>query len=152
MTFLTELRTHLQVNYKSITSFVYVQWNLYHFVIQGRSYQYARYARANLCAFLKKKVKKIYSCFYEGCRIKCTRQFRKVHCFSKKFERMAREAMEICLWVLKESNKSRLDSYSVRNIVLNISHITSRDCRVHIFSDNLSQNNDNLTHLVKQNK
>ena len=35
-----------------------------------------------------------------------------VHCSSKKFERIAREAMDICLWVLKESNKSRFDSYS----------------------------------------
>ena len=34
---------------------------------------------------------------------------------SKKFERMAREAMDLCLQVLKESNKSRFDSYSVRN-------------------------------------
>ena len=59
---------------------------------------------------------------------------------SKKFERMAREAIDICLRVLKESNKSRLDSYSVRNSVLLISHITFRDCRVHIFSDNLSRN------------
>ena len=40
----------------------------------------------------------------------------------------------------KESNKSRFDSYSVRNSVLRISHITFRDCRVHIFSDNLSRN------------
>ena len=46
---------------------------------------------------------------------------------------MAGEAMDICLWVLKESNKSRFDSYSVRNRVLNISHIASRDCRAHIF-------------------
>ena len=37
-----------------------------------------------------------------------------VHCSSKKFERMAGEAVDICLRVLKESNKSRLDSYSVR--------------------------------------
>ena len=51
-----------------------------------------------------------------------------------KFERMAREATDICVWVLKESNKSRFDSYSVRNSVLIISHITCRDCRVHIFS------------------
>ena len=50
-----------------------------------------------------------------------------------KFERMAREAMDVCLRVLKESNKSRFDSYSVRNSVLIISHITFRDCRVHIF-------------------
>ena len=63
-----------------------------------------------------------------------------VHCFSKKFQRMAREAMDVCLRVLKESNKSRFDSYSVRNSVLIISHITFRDCRVHIFSDNLSRN------------
>ena len=47
----------------------------------------------------------------------------------------------MCLRVLKESNKSRLNSYSVRNSVLIISHITFRDCRVHSFSDNLSRNN-----------
>ena len=41
--------------------------------------------------------------------------------------------MDICLRVLKESNKSRFDSYSVRNSVLLISHTTFRDCRVHIF-------------------
>ena len=35
-----------------------------------------------------------------------------VHCSSKKFERMAREAMDVCLRVLKQSNKSRFDSYS----------------------------------------
>ena len=56
-----------------------------------------------------------------------------VHCSSKKFEKMAREAMDICLKVLKESNKTKFDSYSVRNSVLIISHITFRDCRVHIF-------------------
>ena len=63
-----------------------------------------------------------------------------VHCFSKKFQRMAREAMDVCLRVLKESNKSRFDSYSVRNSVLIIFHITFRDCRMHSFSDNLSRN------------
>ena len=52
---------------------------------------------------------------------------------SKKFKRMAREAMDMCLRVLKESNKSRFDSYSVRNSVLLISHTTFRDCHVHIF-------------------
>ena len=35
---------------------------------------------------------------------------------------MAGEAVDICLRVLKLSNKSRFDSYSVRNSVLNISH------------------------------
>ena len=53
---------------------------------------------------------------------------------------MAREAMDVCLRVLKESNKSRFDSYSVKNRVLIISHITFRDCRVHSFCDNLSSN------------
>ena len=48
--------------------------------------------------------------------------------------------MDICLRVLKESNQSRFDSYSVRSSVLNISHITFRDYRLHIFSDNLSRN------------
>ena len=52
--------------------------------------------------------------------------------FSKKFERMAGEAVDIYLRVLKESR----NSYSVRNI----SYITFRDCRVRIFSDNLSRN------------
>ena len=41
--------------------------------------------------------------------------------------------MDICLRVLKESNKSRFDSYSVRKSVLDISHITFRDFRVHLF-------------------
>ena len=43
------------------------------------------------------------------------------------------EAIAVCLRVLKESNKSRFDSYSVRNSVLIISHITFQDCRVQIF-------------------
>ena len=37
---------------------------------------------------------------------------------------MAREGMDICLRLLKESNKSRFDSYNVRNSILIISHIT----------------------------
>ena len=59
--------------------------------------------------------------------------------FSKKIERIAREALDVCLRLLKKSNKSRFDSYSVRNSVLIISLITFRDCRVDIFSDNLSR-------------
>ena len=58
-----------------------------------------------------------------------------VHCSSKKFERMAREVKDLCLRVLKESNKSRFDSYSVRNRVLIISHITFRYCHVHMFCE-----------------
>ena len=53
-----------------------------------------------------------------------------VHCSSKKFKRIAREAMDVCLRLLKESNKGRFDSYSVRNGVLIISPITFRDRRV----------------------
>ena len=37
--------------------------------------------------------------------------------------------------MLKESNKSRFHSHSVRNSVLIISHIAFRDCREHNFSD-----------------
>ena len=48
--------------------------------------------------------------------------------------------MDICLRALKESNKKRFESYSVRNGELIVSHTTFRDCRVHIFSDNLSRN------------
>ena len=65
-----------------------------------------------------------------------------VHCSSKKFERMAQEAMDVCLQVLKESNKSRFDSYSVRNSKMIVSHITFRDCHIHIFSDNLPRNSN----------
>ena len=53
---------------------------------------------------------------------------------------MARVAMDLCLRVLKKSNKSRFDSYSLGNSVLIISHITFRFCRVHIFCDKLSRN------------
>ena len=69
-----------------------------------------------------------------------------IHCSSKKFKRITWEAMDLCLRVLKESSKSRFDSYSVINSVLIISHITFRDCRVHIFSDILSRNSCMLLH------
>ena len=49
---------------------------------------------------------------------------------------MAREVMDVCLRVLKKSNKSRFDSYRVRNNVLIISHITFRDCCVHMKNEN----------------
>ena len=50
---------------------------------------------------------------------------------------MARETVDVCLRVLKESKKSRLGSHSVRNSVLIIAYITFRDCRVNIHSVNL---------------
>ena len=70
-----------------------------------------------------------YSIFEKGCRKTCTSQSRKVlwvFCVhsssSRKFVRMASEAMDVSLLVPKESRKSRFDSYSV----LIISHITFR--------------------------
>ena len=47
--------------------------------------------------------------------------------------------MDISVRVRKKSNESRFDSYSRQENVSIISHITFRDCRVHIFSDNLSR-------------
>ena len=46
---------------------------------------------------------------------------------------MAGEAMDLCLRVLKESNRSSFDSCSVRNSVLVITHITFRDCHLTAF-------------------
>ena len=55
-------------------------------------------------------------------------------------ERMAPEAMNARLRVLKESNKSRFDGSCVRNSVLIISHVTLRDCRrVHFFRQPFSK-------------
>ena len=69
---------------------------------------------------------------------------------SMKFERVTQETIDVSLWVLKESNKSIFNSYNVRNSVLIISHITLRDCRVHSFSDNLSQNSCKLTIVFEE--
>ena len=49
-----------------------------------------------------------------------------VYCSSKKFDRMAREAVEVCLRMLKENSNRRFDSYSVKNSVLIISHLPFR--------------------------
>ena len=51
--------------------------------------------------------------------------------------------MDICLRWLKESNKSRFDSYSVRNSELIVSHTTFRDCRMDIFYDNFPRREGN---------
>ena len=91
---------------------------------------------------------KICSYFEKGCRMNCSGQPRKLlwvvlsSLFSKEIWKNGTggEATDICLRVLKESNKSRFDSYSIRNSVLIISHITFQDCRVRISSDNLSRN------------
>ena len=95
----------------------------------------------------------VYSYFEKGCRKKRARDNPErycrqlwVHCSSKQFERMARQVMGVCLRVLKESSKSRSDSYSVRNNrVLIISHIRifARAC----FSENLSRNKCIISHI-----
>ena len=71
-----------------------------------------------------------------------------VRCSSKKFERMAQQAVDVCLRVLEESNKRRFDNYTVRNSVLIVSHITSRACHVHIFAHNLSRNSCILNSVI----
>ena len=48
----------------------------------------------------------------------------------------------------KESSKSRFSSYSVRDRVLIIPHITFRDCRVYNFADNLSLNSFSIITLM----
>ena len=58
--------------------------------------------------------------------------------------------MYVCLRVLDESNKSIFASYNVRNILLIISHINLRDCRVHIFSDSLSRNSHVYSYFEKR--
>ena len=68
-----------------------------------------------------------YSYFEKGCWIKCMWQPRKV------------------LWVILSSlffNEIKVGSTAtvIRNSVFTIFHITFRDCRVYIFSDNFSRN------------
>ena len=79
-----------------------------------------------------------YRYFEEGCRKQCRRQSQWccgwfwIHCSSKQFERMTRKAMDVCLLVLKLSNKSRFDSYSVR-IRDHIPYYLSGLSRAHFF-------------------
>ena len=81
--------------------------------------------------------------FRERLSDKCTWQVRKVlwmvlsSPFFKEILRNVKTSHRRMLVRDKGSNKSRLDSYIVRNRVLIISHITFRDCRVHTLSDNL---------------
>ena len=56
------------------------------------------------------------------------------------FQRNLKEWQNIHLQVVKEINKSRFNSYSARNSVLIISHITFWDSHMHIFSNNSSRN------------
>ena len=86
------------------------------------------------------------SYFEKGCGKKCTRQSRKVlwvvlsSLFFKEIWENGTRGHGNMSESAKGSNKSRFESYSVRNSELIVSHTTFRDCRVHIFSDNLSRN------------
>ena len=97
-----------------------------------------------MCSWSRKtQCQFVFSYFEKGCRKSARDNPERycelfwVHYSSMIFERMTREAMGVRLLVLKESNKTRFDSYSVRNSELIISHISFRDCREHIFSDNI---------------
>ena len=58
----------------------------------------------------------------------------------RNWKELERKAMEVCLRVLKESNKSRLDSYSHQEQCIDhIPYYLSGLARAH-FSDNLSRN------------
>ena len=61
-----------------------------------------------------------------------------VLCSSEKFERMAREAIDVCLRMLNESNNRKFDSFSVRNRVLIISHLLSELSRALFFGQPFS--------------
>ena len=60
--------------------------------------------------------------------------------FLKEIWRNGTRGKDVCFQMRKESNKRRFDSYFVSNSVLIISHITFRDCRVHIFFRNFTRN------------
>ena len=65
----------------------------------------------------------------------------RVLCSSRKCEKLVREATDICLRVLKESNKSMFDRYSRQEQCIDhIPYYLSGLSRAHFFSDNLSRN------------
>ena len=73
-----------------------------------------------------------------------------VLCSSKKFEKMARKTKDICLRVLKESNKSMFDSYSRQEQCIDhIPYYLLGLSRAHFFRQPFSNNcihMDNLRH------
>ena len=79
-----------------------VLFSLYALPSRGSAAKPTQHSRANAAS-------------YAGYERYCGRFW--VHCSSKKFERMAREAMDVCLLLLKENNKSRFNSFSVRDSV-----------------------------------
>ena len=91
--------------------------------------------------------KTIYSYFEKGCREKCTRQSWKElwvvlsSLFFKEIWNNWHERPWKCVCECqRKATKVGSTGTVVRNSVLIISHTTFRDCRVHIFSDNLPRN------------
>ena len=88
-----------------------------------------------------------YSYFEKSCRKKCTPQSRKALLvvlsslfFKEILKELVRKAVEMCLWVLKESNKRRFDRYSrQKQCIDHIPYYLSVLSCGH-FSDNLSRN------------
>ena len=52
--------------------------------------------------------------------------------------------MDMCLRVVKAKQQTRFDSYGVRNSELVVSHISFRDCRMHIFRGTQRQFSENV--------
>ena len=92
----------------------------------------------------------LYSYFEKGCRKKCMWQSRKVLwvvlslLFFNEISKNGTRGHERMFARAKGKQKG----YRVRNSVLILSHITFRDCGVHIFADNLSWNSCILSNIV----
>ena len=86
--------------------------------------------------------------YYKGCRKKCTRQSRKVLSVALRACTVLQRNLKEWYWrprtyvceYQRKATKVGSTASVVTNSVLIISHITFRDCRVHISSDNLSGN------------
>ena len=60
--------------------------------------------------------------------------------FQRNLKELVRKAMEMCLRVLKESNKSRIDSYSRQEQCIDHIPYYLPGLSLHVFSHNLSRN------------
>ena len=70
--------------------------------------------------------------------------------FQRNLKEVARKAMEMCLRVLKESNKSRIDSYSRQEQCIDHIPYYLSGLSLHIFSHNLSRNSCIPMCILKQ--
>ena len=125
---------------------------MFQFKVQAK----CKLTQVNLCVIFFSPSWAVYIYFEKDCREKCTRQSRKVlwavlsSLFFKEIWKNDTRGHRRMLRMLKESSNRRCDSCSVRSSVLIIPHVTFRDCRVHIFSDNLPRNSCILHIISKQ--